>query len=51
MAGGGPVIVTGGAGFIGSTLADALIATGREVHVVDDLSNGHERNVTRCNEP
>ena len=45
MAGGAPVIITGGAGFIGSTLADALIATGREVHVVDDLSNGHERNV------
>lgn len=45
MAGGGPVVVTGGAGFIGSTLADALVATGREVHVVDDLSTGHRRNL------
>lgn len=41
----GAVVVTGGAGFIGSTLADALVAGGREVHVVDDLSTGHERNV------
>jgi len=42
---GAPAIVTGGAGFIGSTLADALVAQGREVHVVDDLSTGHQRNV------
>lgn len=41
----GAVVVTGGAGFIGSTLADALVADGREVHVVDDLSTGHERNI------
>jgi UDP-glucose 4-epimerase len=34
------VIVTGGAGFIGSNLVDALIADGREVHVVDNLSTG-----------
>lgn len=34
------VMVTGGAGFIGSNLADALIADGSVVHVVDDLSNG-----------
>lgn len=40
-----PVVVTGGAGFIGSTLADALMASGRPVHVVDDLTTGHERNV------
>lgn len=45
MADGAPAIVTGGAGFIGSTLADALVAQGREVHVVDDLSTGHLRNV------
>jgi UDP-glucose 4-epimerase len=34
------VIVTGGAGFIGSHLADAFIARGDEVTVVDDLSTG-----------
>lgn len=33
-------VVTGGAGFIGSNLADALLADGREVHLVDDLSSG-----------
>lgn len=33
-------IVTGGAGFIGSNLVDALISAGREVHVVDNLSSG-----------
>ena len=33
-------LVTGGAGFIGSNLADALLAEGSTVHVVDDLSHG-----------
>ncbi len=33
-------IVTGGAGFIGSNLADALLAQGREVHIVDNLVHG-----------
>jgi UDP-glucose 4-epimerase len=41
----GPVIVTGGAGFIGSTLQDALVDAGREVHVVDNLATGHRRNL------
>src|SRR5215831_18092593 len=34
------VLVTGGAGFIGSHLTDALLARGDEVLVVDDLSSG-----------
>ena len=34
------VLVTGGAGFMGSHLADALIARGDEVAVVDDMSTG-----------
>jgi UDP-glucose 4-epimerase len=38
-------IVTGGAGFIGSHLVDALLARGDEVHVVDDLSFGRRENV------
>jgi UDP-glucose 4-epimerase len=38
-------LVTGGAGFIGSHLADALIASGHEVYVLDDLSTGSLVNV------
>lgn len=34
------IIVTGGAGFIGSTLVDKLIAAGHEVRVIDNLSSG-----------
>jgi UDP-glucose 4-epimerase len=34
------ILVTGGAGFVGSTLCDALLAKGNEVCVVDDLSAG-----------
>ena len=39
------VLVTGGAGFIGSHLSDALIARGYDVHVLDDLSSGRRENV------
>ena len=39
------VLVTGGAGFIGSHIVDALIARGDRVSVVDDLSTGERANV------
>ncbi|GGL17191.1 UDP-glucose 4-epimerase [Sphaerisporangium melleum] len=38
-------LVTGGAGFIGSTLVDRLLAEGHEVAVVDDLSSGSRENL------
>ena len=39
------ILVTGGAGFIGSHLVDALIERGDEVVVVDNLSTGCRENV------
>ena len=41
----GPVLITGGAGFIGSHLADALLAKGHSVRVLDDLSTGKRSNL------
>jgi UDP-glucose 4-epimerase len=38
-------IVTGGAGFIGSHVVEALLGRGDEVHVLDDLSKGKRENV------
>jgi UDP-glucose 4-epimerase len=38
-------LITGGAGFIGSHLAESLLADGWEVYALDDLSTGNERNV------
>jgi UDP-glucose 4-epimerase len=38
-------LVTGGAGFIGSHLCDALVARRDTVRVLDDLSSGHRRNL------
>jgi len=38
-------LVTGGAGFIGSNIVDALLARGDEVVVVDDLTTGRESNL------
>lgn len=39
------VIVTGGAGFIGSNLVDALLARGTQVTVIDNLSSGKRSNL------
>jgi UDP-glucose 4-epimerase len=38
-------LVTGGAGFIGSHLCDALVGRGDRVRVLDDLSTGHRHNL------
>jgi len=42
---GRPVLVTGGASFIGSHLVDGLVARGAVVRVADDLSSGHLENI------
>jgi len=39
------ILITGGAGFIGSHLADRLLENGEEVYVIDDLSSGSLKNV------
>jgi UDP-glucose 4-epimerase len=39
------VVVTGGAGFIASHIADAYIERGHEVHILDDLSTGQKINL------
>jgi UDP-glucose 4-epimerase len=39
------VFITGGAGFIGSHLCDALVAEGKEVIILDNLSTGSKKNI------
>ena len=39
------ILVTGGAGFIASQIADAYIREGHEVHILDNLSTGFEKNI------
>ena len=41
------IVITGGAGFIGSHIADAYVAAGHAVTVIDDLSSGHAENVPK----
>ncbi|MCR9247546.1 MAG: NAD-dependent epimerase/dehydratase family protein [bacterium] len=46
----GAVVVTGGAGFVGSHLVEELLARGYRVHVVDDLSTGRRANLAAVRE-
>ena len=41
----GIALVTGGAGFIGSHIASALVASGARVRIIDDLSTGYRENL------
>jgi len=44
------VFITGGAGFIGSHLCDALVAKGEEVTILDNLSTGSKKNIKHLEE-
>ncbi len=42
------ILITGGAGFMGSHLAEACLRQGHEVRALDDLSTGREENLAAC---
>ena len=42
-------VVTGGAGFIGSHMVDLLLSKKYRVHVIDNLSGGHKKNLKHHN--
>jgi len=44
------ILITGGAGFIGSHLADKLLAEGHEITVIDDLSTGRYSNIAHLDD-
>jgi len=41
----GMTLITGGCGFIGSHIAELLVADGEQVRIFDNLSSGHEQNI------
>ena len=43
-------LITGGAGFIGSHLAEALLRDGHDVSIIDDLSTGAIENIAHLND-
>ena len=45
------ILVTGGAGFIGSHIVDSLLSKGENVVVFDDLSSGLEKNLQKNENP
>ena len=42
------VLVTGGAGFIGSHLVDGLLEAGARVRIMDNLATGRKANLAHC---
>ena len=44
------VLITGGAGFIGSHIAEKYLRLGHEVYIIDDLSTGTLKNVKHLQE-